>query len=486
MRRRTRVLTATTASLALAVSCLLSSAPPASAEPECLTGSSDFDRDGTPDVAVGIPGGSGRRGAVEVRLSNEGKPITRSVTGAPGFGTAVTSLSSYTDEGDDALCSQLVVGSPDESLRTNLQRSGTVYLFTWSASAKRFLPRATIEAPGTEWEDGSQSGARFGAALAAEQRPADQIDPRPARLFVGAPGFDINDGLDTGRVTSFWVDSDEDPDVHDVEFTSLGEPFTDEPTPGAVLGSSLSVAGGKVAMGMPGYSTQDRAGSGAVLVDNVDTDPDGPIALVLSQASAGVPGTAEKGDRFGTSVHLVPARGGGAPTLLVGTPGEDVGSKKDAGSVTVARVSLTSRKTEGTVRTLDQNSAGMAGSAEAGDQLGAAVSSVQYGSSVSYLVGAPGEDVGKARDAGMVQTIGNGKGWTQSSSGVPGTAESGDRMGASLGGSPSTGAKKPIIGIPGEDSSTGAALVGLPINGGSVSYLKGTAAGDRYGFAVAP
>ena len=66
----------------------------------------------------------------------------------------------------------------------------------------------------------------------------------------------------------------------------------------------------------------------------------------------------------------------------------------------------------------------------------------------------------------MVQTIGNGKGLTQRSSGAPGTAESGDRMGTSLAGSPATGATKPLIGIPGEDSSTGAVLVGLPIGGG--------------------
>jgi len=86
----------------------------------------------------------------------------------------------------------------------------------------------------------------------------------------------------------------------------------------------------------------------------------------------------------------------------------------------------------------------------------------------------------------MVQTIGNGKGWTQRSAGVPGKAERGDRMGAALGGSPATGASKPLIGLPGEDSSTGAVLVGLPIGGGSVSYLKGSRVGDRYGFAVAP
>ena len=110
-----------------------------------------------------------------------------------------------------------MVGSPDESLRTDRRRSGVVYLYTWSPAAKRFVPRATIEAQGRAGEDAAQSGARFGAALAAEQRPADQIDPRPARLFVGAPGMDISIGRDTGQVTSFWVDADEDPDVHDVE-----------------------------------------------------------------------------------------------------------------------------------------------------------------------------------------------------------------------------------------------------------------------------
>lgn len=56
MRRSMRALTAATTSLGLAITCLLGNAPAASAEPECLTSSSDFDRDGIPDVAVGVPG----------------------------------------------------------------------------------------------------------------------------------------------------------------------------------------------------------------------------------------------------------------------------------------------------------------------------------------------------------------------------------------------------------------------------------------------
>ena len=484
MRRGTQRSVVTAAALGLAAAGLLG-APPASAEPECLSSSSDFDRDGTPDVVVGVPGGSGRGGAVQVRLSNEGEPFTTTVTGPPGFGTAVTSLSSYAGEGDDALCSQLVVGSPEESLRTDRQRSGVVHVYAWSSSAERFTSRGTF-APQSQGVGGTdQSGARFGAALAAEQRPADQVDPRPARLFVGSPGLDISDARDTGQVTSFWIDADEDPSAHDTEITRLGEPFTDEPTPGAALGSSLAVGGGKVAMGMPGFPAAGKAGAGAVLVDGLDSGPDDPIALVLSQATAGVPGTAEKGDRFGTSVHLVPDPAGRAPTVLVGTPGEDVGKAADAGSVTIARISADLELT-GTTRTVDQDSTGMAGSVEAGDQLGAAVSSVRDGSVVRYLVGAPGEDVGSRKDAGMVQTIGTGRGWTQSTKGVPGSAETGDRLGASLGGSPATGATRSLIGIPGEDSSTGAVLVGLPGGGSAVSYLKGARTGNRFGFAVAP
>ena len=128
-------------------------------------------------------------------------------------------------------------------------------------------------------------------------------------------------------MTSFWIDADEDPSAHDTEITQLGEPLTDEPTPGAALGSSLSVGGGKVAMGMPGFPAGGLAGAGAVLVDALDTsDPDRPLPLVLTQASSGVPGTPEKGDRFGASVHLArgrPAaarRAGGHPARTWGGP----------------------------------------------------------------------------------------------------------------------------------------------------------------------
>jgi hypothetical protein len=483
MRRRRRILGAITAIATLATIGMTGQAPTAEAASGCRTPSSDFDADGAPDVAVGIPGRSGKPGAVQVRLSNKGKPHTTTIAGPHGFGTALTSLSSYEAPGDEALCSQLVVGSPEESTRTDLRRSGVVYTYYWSSSAKRFALRNLFEQPG---ESGGQSGARFGAALATEQRGAGQVTSRPGTLYVGSPGRDIDGIPDTGQVTSFWIDADEDPDVHDTHITWLGEPVTDAPESRAALGSSLAAAGGQIAMGMPGFPTRGRAGAGAVLVDIVGTDPDRPGPLLLSQDTDGVPGTAEKGDRFGAAVHLVPGSTPGTTTLLVGSPGEDVGSAVDAGAVTIARISSATADLSGKARTVNQNSAGMAGTSERGDQFGAAVSSMRSGSRTLFLVGAPGEDVGKKRDAGMVQTIGTGKGWTQNSKGVPGHAETGDRMGASLGGSVATGATRSLIGVPGENKNTGGVLIGLPIDRYRPTFVVGKSAGARYGFSVGP
>jgi len=489
MRRSKRTFVTGSAALGLAVGSLLWQAPTASAEPECLTSSSDFDRDGTPDIAVGAPGGSGgtgRDGAVHVRLSNRGHPMTTTITGSPGFGSAVTSLSSYAAEGDDALCSQLVVGSPDETDRTDKQRTGAVYVYYSNAEMERFVRRSSFHPQAQGVGGTEQTGARFGAALAAEQRAADETDPQPERLYVGAPGFDIGGVRDAGRVTSFWIDNDEDPIAHDTRILDYTpEYMPGPPRAGAALGSSLSVGGGLVVAGVPGQTVGGVAGAGAVLVERLNANPDDFVPVELSQASRGVPGAAEKGDRFGAAVHLV-ADGGQPPTLLVGAPGEDLGRTADAGAVTVARLSVDDGEPVGTVRAVDQGSAGMAGTTEAGDAFGSTVSSMRYANGQSFLVGTPGEDVGSTRDAGMVQTIGNGVGWTQNTRGVPGNAEAGDRMGASLGGALSSGAQRPLVGVPGEDSATGAVIVGLPGGTPPVSYLKGIRAGDRFGFTVGP
>jgi hypothetical protein len=118
---------------------------------------------------------------------------------------------------------------------------------------------------------------------------------------------------------------------------------------------------------------------------------------------------------------------------------------------------------------LNQNSPGVPGTAEAGDRFGAAIASG------GLLVGVPGEDVGRIKNAGLVQTFGYPRSvlesgaYTQNSPGVPGVAEAGDRFGAAV----SDGIFQcneqvtAAVGAPGED-------IGQISNAGSVTLILQT------------
>src|ERR687894_1872390 len=104
------------AALSLAVTGVVLGGGPAHAAPECLSPGFDFDRDGVLDPVIGMPGRPGGLGRVQVRISNHGSPQIRMLEGPRGFGAAVSQTSSYEQEGDDDLCSVLLVGSPRETV----------------------------------------------------------------------------------------------------------------------------------------------------------------------------------------------------------------------------------------------------------------------------------------------------------------------------------------------------------------------------------
>ncbi|MGW6274141.1 FG-GAP and VCBS repeat-containing protein [Streptomyces sp. NPDC055060] len=121
---------------------------------------------------------------------------------------------------------------------------------------------------------------------------------------------------------------------------STGIPGADE----ADDGFGASVAAGDVtgdglvdlAVGAPGeeVGTVDGAGSVTLLKSTGGKFTSGKA---WHQETAGVPGVAEAGDSFGTSVRLKDINKNGKADLAVGASGEDIGTKVDVGAVWVLR-----------------------------------------------------------------------------------------------------------------------------------------------------
>jgi hypothetical protein len=308
-----------------------------------------------------------------------------------------------------------------------------------------------------------QAGARFGTSVQIVDVDLDQfID-----VAVGAPGATVDGvaragavyliyggprGLGTGKTTEVITEK------------SLGLP-----TAAAGFGSAMArliiMDDSELGFRLPlavGSPLATVAGKGqAGRVDVFEVRPGwSRLESVVTQAGRAV----EAGDRFG---QVLLARG---RELFVGVPLEDVGSRVDAGAVSVWH--------DGAVSTYTQNSPGMGGTAEAGDRFGASLTSASWPDSRgnlqnALLVGAPLEDVGRRVDAGAVNVLARDF-WeggsppplqgspfviTASSRGFVGTTEPGDRLGSALQircADSATGDTtcQLAIGVPGEDVGT--------------------------------
>jgi hypothetical protein len=249
------------------------------------------------------------------------------------------------------------------------------------------------------------------------------------------------------------------------------------------FGSTLSVGNG-LWVGAPGENL-GRASDAGVVTRFLAKPLRTAGSIQYQQGSRKVPGTPESGDRFGAALA-----GGGT---AIGVPGENVGSIVDAGIVTV-----------GLTRAVSQDTPGIPGGAERGDQFGAAVASTRLfaeeveNGGQSHLdllaIGAPGEDIGSLDDAGSVTLIdkdsldypddgGDPSSLVQNSLSAGQTVEAGDRFGASVAIATKTtqvqeedGFRDLIleteaslaVGAPGED-------VGARANAGAVTILPATA-----------
>jgi hypothetical protein len=359
-----------------------------------------------------------------------------------------------------------------------------------------------------------ETGDRFGFALAVADIDCDTYTD----LVVGSPYEDFAGQTDAGYVQIIWGAPGGLSSGPASRNLTTAMPFGSSVHAGDQFGYAVDALedvgqGGTpdpdayaLAIGAPGYDVNGHNDAGWVgfLVAN----DGGNVAVSTTQNTPGIPGAAEAGDRFGAAIslnHL--SDGGGSATgsvdAAVGAPNEDVGSKKDAGSVTILEDVY---DTPESGIAIDQNWPGVPGIPEAGDRFGRSLDTIQVGSTSRLAVGVPGEDIGSDANAGSVQLftsdtedIDPGPSLSQDTVGVADSTESGDTFGDKVAwAAPGLADTVTRLAVSAPKENGAAADTGMvqvfPINnlGAESTYTQNSAgipggaeAGDKFGSTLA-
>ncbi|MFF4499835.1 VCBS repeat-containing protein [Streptomyces sp. NPDC001401] len=218
-------------------------------------------------------------------------------------------------------------------------------------------------------------GSRDGLAPLTHLKDGEGRDIEGGQsIALGDVNGDGRDDLVFGRPRVAHSDSVEDDPVDPSEYgerigvvlgsargPQVADPRTiDQDTPGVpgeaesgdLFGTDVAVGDANgdgyadIAAGIPGedFSGVTDAGTVAVIPGSA-SGPTGAGTKVFSQNTAGVPGTAERADRFGEAVTLLDGDQDGRADLVVGAPGENA----DAGSVWGFRSNASGVTTTGSV-----------------------------------------------------------------------------------------------------------------------------------------
>ncbi|KAF3466541.1 FG-GAP-like repeat-containing protein [Streptomyces sp. Tu 3180] len=396
--------------IALTGGLLTLSAPSAAAAPSGLAG--DFNGDGYRDVAVGASsadvGSVPHAGAVVVLYGSSSgvsasrrTVVTQNSTGVPGtaeegdrFGQ---SLAAGDLDGDGY--SDLVVGAQYEAIG---DRDGVGSVTVLWGGRSGLSGGAVLPQPSTlaEW-GGYGSGAAVGDFDDDGDADVTVTGQDRTRLYrgpftrTGAPvshsslplgstyeviAGDLNRDGAAERVYPFNVDGDPGGEISYHRWTGTKFAETDLPAADGAQGTVGDVNGDGYGDLVLGEHEDPRAakpgghkGGQITVWYGGPTGPDpAQTPTVIHQDTAGVPGGGEAGDLFGSALSAGDVNGDGYADVAVGAFGEDLGTKKDTGTVTVLFGSASGLTGKG-AKQYSQDTAGVPGSNETDDAFGQAV-----------------------------------------------------------------------------------------------------------------
>ncbi|MET9390687.1 FG-GAP-like repeat-containing protein [Streptomyces sp. NPDC006624] len=373
----------------------------------------DFNGDGYRDVAIGAASatvsGQAQAGAVVVLYgSSSGVSATRrtvihqnsaSVPGAAESGDLFGSNLAAGDLDRDGY-SDLVVGASNEAIgdRDGVGSATVLWGGPSGLYGGKGLPQPSTLSEFTNFGNGVATGDFDGDGdtdVTVTGRTHTRLYNGPftraggplSNTRVGEVGtlYDVTAGDLTGdgaaeRVYPHAVDGDPGGKVYYFRWTGMTHTMTELPSADGFPGAIADIDGdgyGDLVLGDPTDPSADKPGGhkgGQITVWY--GGPNGPDPAqkptVVHQDTAGVPGEGESGDAFGSAVGVGDINGDRYADVVVGAPGEALGSTHHAGMVTVLFGSASGLTTSG-AKGYSQNTSGVPGTAEAGDAFGKAV-----------------------------------------------------------------------------------------------------------------
>ena len=421
--------------------------------------SGDFNGDGYPDLAVGVPGesvnGGQEQGAVQVfygsfdgfagsnELWHQDRPgVAGGAEYLDAFGAALASGDFNRDGYDD-----LAIGIPGEDVG-NIINAGAVQVLYGSsrgltAAGNQLWDQDTPDVLGQ-----AESSDSFGEVLATGDFNGDGYDD----LAIGVPFEDVGNIANAGAVQILYGSAQKLTAAHNQLLDQNSADLIDDAEQGDMFGTALAAGDfdgdgyADLAVGVPfesGEGPAPIAEMGMVQVIYGSSSGLSTRDQVWDQSKGTMQDNPEPFDWFGFAVAAGDFNRDGYDDLAVGVPQEDVGNKINAGAVQILYGSTAGLTDAGNQLWTEDDPSLPNDGAEAGDKFGSTLVAGDFDANgyADLAVGAPFEGVSSSKEAGAVQVIygsaqgltaSNSQWWHQDTPNIEGMVEEGDRFGAAL------------------------------------------------------